>query len=69
MTAAAHERLVEAARDAIDAVHNDTSVPRQRTLESLRSLYEHIDPMVEALAADIECDATEPLGAEADAAT
>jgi hypothetical protein len=61
-----HEHLVTEAKRAIDAVHSDTSVPRRRTLDSLNALSDHIDPLAEALEADLVGDARYTLGCGGD---
>ena len=49
-----HEALVQAARDAINAVFSDASVPREVTMESMEELAGDIDVAMEALREDIE---------------
>lgn len=44
-----HETLCELAKDAIDRVHADTSVPKSRTRDSIRDLWDHCDTVLEAL--------------------
>ena len=44
-----HERLVEAAKAAIDAVFSDTSVKRNKTKESLEELNDWIQEALETL--------------------
>lgn len=44
--------LVERAKDAIDQVFSDTSCSRADTLEKLREVAEHLDPMIEDLESD-----------------
>jgi uncharacterized protein YcbX len=44
-----HEKLLEAAKRAVDALHADTSVALVVTLASLRDLRDHIDMMISAL--------------------
>lgn len=48
----AHEKLVEAAREAIEKVFSDTSVSPEKTDESLRELAEEIDFKLNAIRAD-----------------
>lgn len=44
-----HSELVQAAHDAIQAVHDDTSVDMSKNISSLRSLISEIDILIEAL--------------------
>lgn len=44
-----HDDLVEQAKDAINKVFGDTSVPRDQTRESLREIAGEIDIMLDTL--------------------
>ena len=44
-----HSKLVQQAKDAINKVFSDTSVPRSKTEESLEELMEEIEGMVVTL--------------------
>lgn len=44
-----HSKLVQQAKDAINKVFSDTSVPRSQTEESLNELIDEIDGMVATL--------------------
>lgn len=55
-----HEKLVEAAEEAINAVHGDTSVEQRQTVESLSELVSHaenLQSIVEQEIADADEDA------------
>lgn len=54
-----HEKLCEAAKEAIDQVHGDTSVTRGQTLTSLKDVREHLDLLVFSLENDDADDADE----------
>ena len=44
-----HKKLIAAAKDAVDAVANDTTVSRSQTRESLELLREQINEAISAL--------------------
>jgi len=49
-----HEHLCEKAKTAIQAIHGDTSVSIEQTLNSLKDLRDEIDILIEAVETDIE---------------
>lgn len=49
-----HEQLLEKAEKAIDAVFSDQSISREATKDSLESLMEHIQSMIDTLDEDEE---------------
>ena len=51
-----HEELVQAAKDAINAVFSDTTVPQSTTMESLEELEAEIEVSIQALREDMEKD-------------
>ena len=51
---ATHKRLVAAALKAIDAVHQDCSVPTHETLDSLKALRDHADVLCDAVSLDVQ---------------
>lgn len=50
------DRLVDAAKSAIDEVFGDTSVTKERTLERMQELNSHIESSIDCLKEDIERD-------------
>ena len=48
-----HHQLVEAAKDAINAVFSDTNVEPDVTRDSLEELREHINENLQALDCDV----------------
>jgi hypothetical protein len=44
-----HDDLLDAAKQAADALHADTSVPLSETLMSLRDLGGHVDMLIDAV--------------------
>jgi hypothetical protein len=48
-----HADRVQAAKDAINAVFSDTSVPQETTLESLRELRDELDIVVDCVEQDL----------------
>ena len=48
-----HEKLVEAATNAIEALNADSSVSIEKTISSLDDLRDHIDVCIEALNEDL----------------
>ena len=46
--------LLKRARDAIQRLHEDTSVPKQETLDNLYEIMDLIDTMLYALEAEIK---------------
>ena len=49
-----HENLCEKAKEAIQAIHSDTSVSLEQTLDSLEELRGEIDILIDAVETDIE---------------
>lgn len=49
-----HEHLCEKAKEAIQAIHGDTSVSLEQTLDSLEELKGEIDILIDAVETDIE---------------
>jgi hypothetical protein len=49
-----HERLCEAAKKAVDAVHQDTTVDVGITLMSLKGIREHVDILIESVCGDLK---------------
>ena len=47
------QKLVQAAEEAINEVHADTSVPLETTLDDLRGLRDHIETLIDATECDI----------------
>ncbi len=59
-TEKAHAKLVERAKEAAQAVHGDTTVSQDQTIESLRELIDEIEVMISAVEQDIaRADAVE----------
>lgn len=54
-----HEKLVAAAKEAVDAVHADTSVTQQQTVDSLEEIVEHAELLRVTVADEIEQAARE----------
>jgi hypothetical protein len=54
-----HADLIEKAKDAIAAVHGDTSVGKEQTRDDLADLSNYIDDMMRAIDADVERDMEE----------
>jgi hypothetical protein len=51
-----HRLLIEAAEDAADKLHSDTSVSLQQTLDSLEELREHVDELVTCVKVSLESE-------------
>ena len=49
-----HEHLCERAKEAIQAVHGDSSVSIEQTLDSLQDLRGEIDTLIDCVETDIE---------------
>lgn len=50
----AHDALVEEATEAIQAVHGDTSVSQQETINSLRTLMGECEMLIQAVESDMQ---------------
>lgn len=48
-----HDRLVDAAKEAISKVFGDTSVSQQTTIESLEDLADDLNGMIEGIKEDL----------------
>ncbi len=57
--AKAHLQLLSDAKVAADKLHQDTSVDKETTKESLEDLQEHVGTLIEAVEADMENEADE----------
>ncbi len=55
---ATHERLYEKAIRAADRLHSDTSVPIQRTVDSLVALKDQVDMLLDAAIVSLRDDLT-----------
>jgi polyhydroxyalkanoate synthesis regulator phasin len=49
-----HSELKKQAIDAIDELFSDTSVSKEKTIDSLEELVEHIEDSIMAIRADIK---------------
>lgn len=58
-----HDRLVQEAEEAINAVFGDKSVSQQQTIDSLENLQDLISTSIEAIKSDVARD-TGDLGDE-----
>lgn len=54
MMAANNEKLLQTAREAIQAYHGDTSVSQETTLDGLEELQSELVGMIDAIKADIK---------------
>lgn len=50
---AAHNALIETAKEAIRRVNGDTSVPPATTLESLGDIRDELDVLIDAVRGDV----------------
>jgi DeoR/GlpR family transcriptional regulator of sugar metabolism len=57
-----HEKLIQAAKDAIDAVFSDTSVSQRQTLEDLGELADELEIKQECIRNDIKEDEEKDAG-------
>ena len=51
-----HDRLLKAAKEAIDRLFSDTSVSQETTMEDLRELRDDLDIRIEGLISDMSVD-------------
>jgi hypothetical protein len=49
-----HEKLKQAAKDAINALHGDTSVSQRETYDELSDLHDEIGMLMDALIGDMK---------------
>jgi hypothetical protein len=54
-----HEKLLQAAKEAADALHSDTSVSLHETFRSLGDLRDHIEVLMDGVASSMPTDEEE----------